>query len=78
MALDEVGQELLGGDGSRRRIDDTVVGAGLGHERIHLFALRGRGSVSRDFGCEPDAHSFRDSPGVEEHPAQDEDLEPLA
>jgi hypothetical protein len=73
-----VGQKLGCGKGSRRRIYDTSVGAGVGDERIHLFALRVCGSVRRAFSCEPDAQSFRDSPDVEQHTAQKEDLEALA
>jgi len=78
VSLDEVGQELVCGKGSRRRIDDAYVGVGVGDERIHRFALGVCRRVCRAFGCETDAQSFRDSPDVEQHAAQDEDLEALA
>jgi hypothetical protein len=78
MSLDEVGQEFVCGKGGRRRIDDPSLGAGVGDERIHLFALRVCRTVRRTFSCEPDAQSFGDSPDVEQHTAHDEDLEALA
>src|SRR5207253_7351885 len=76
VSLDEVGQELVCGDWSRGRIDYTS-GAGLGDERVQLFALRGGGSVGGAFCCEPDPQSFSGSPGVEQDTAHEEDLEAL-
>jgi hypothetical protein len=73
-----VSQEFVCRKGSRRGIYDTSVGAGVGDERVHLFALGVCGRVRRAFSCEPDAQSFRDSPHVEQHTAHDEDLEALA
>jgi hypothetical protein len=78
MSLNEVGQEFVCGNGSGRRIYDTSLGARVGDERIHLFALRVCGGIRRAFSCEPDAQSFRDSPDVEQHTAQEENLEALA
>jgi len=74
----EVSQEFVGGVRDRRGVDDATVSAGVGNERVHLFALHVCGCVGRAFGCEPDAQSFRDSPDVEQHTAQEEDLEALA
>ena len=78
MSLNEVGQEFVCGNGRGRRINDTSLGARVGDERIHLFALRVCGGIRRAFSCEPDAQSFRDSPDVEQHTAQEENLEALA
>lgn len=74
----KVRQEFVCGEARRRRINDTSLGASAGDERIHCFALRVRGSVCRAFGPEPDAQTPRESPHVEQHTAQDEDLEALA
>ena len=74
----EVGQEFVRGEASRRRIDHTSFGTSADDERIHRFALRVGGSVRRAFSCEPDAQTLRESPYVEQHTAQDEDLEALA
>ena len=74
MPLDEVGQELVHGNGERRRIDH----ASLRDERVQFRALLVGERVGRAFGSDPDAHSLRDAPDVEQHTAHEEDLEALA
>jgi hypothetical protein len=74
----EVGQEFVCGEASRRRIDHTPFGASADDERIQRFALRVGGSVGRAFTCEPDAETLRESPYVEQHTTQGEELEALA
>jgi hypothetical protein len=69
MSFNEVGQEFVCGNAGRRGIYDTSLGAGMGDERVHLFALRVCGSVGRAFGCQPDADSLCDPPHVEQHTA---------
>jgi hypothetical protein len=75
---DEVSQEFVCREARRRRIDHTSFGASADDERIHRFALRVGGSVRRAFSCEPDAQTLRESPYVEQHTTQDEELETLA
>lgn len=74
----EVGQELVRGDASRGCIDHTSFGVSTGDERIHRFALRVGRSVCWAFSRESDSHALRESPCVEQHTAQDEELEALA
>ncbi len=74
----EVGQEFVCGETMRRRIDHTSFGASADDERIHRFAPRVGESVLRAFCCQPDAKTFRESPHVEQHSTQNEDLEALA
>jgi hypothetical protein len=74
----EVGQKLVDGEASRSRIDDPSLGASANDERVHLIALYVCGRVRRAFRCEPNAQTLRESPDVEQHTAQDEELEALA
>jgi hypothetical protein len=78
MVQDEVSQELVGGVGDRRGIDQAPVSSSLDDELIHRFALCLTRSVGRAFGRETDTQALRDSPDVEQHPTQDEELQALA
>jgi hypothetical protein len=69
-----MGQELMCGQRGRGRVDDTSFRAGARDQRVQLLALSVGGSVRRAFGRDPDAQSFRASPEVEQHAAQEEDL----
>jgi len=66
---DEVSQEFVGGEGNRRGINDTSVGAGSYDELIHRVALRFARRVLRALGRETDTQTLRDTPDVEQHPA---------
>ena len=75
---DEVSQELVCWVGERRGIDDASVRASLDDESIHRFALCLTRSVRRAFGRKADTQTLRDSPDVEQHPTQEEELQALA
>ena len=78
MPHNEVGQKFVRGEASRGCVDHTAFGASAGDERIHRFALRVGRSVRRAFSREPDPYALRESPYVEQHTAQGEELEALA
>jgi hypothetical protein len=75
---DEVGQELVRRVVDRRGVDDACPGTSSGDERIHPCALGVAGSMERALSRAPDAQALRDSPYVEQHASQDDELEALA